>query len=265
MKRSTAVLWTSFLFMALHILPLPSFAAAGLVLGVAALATRSVVVPVVIHFVNNAAALALVNLAGLETLGDPVWIPAEILVPAVAIFAFSMGYYGRRLLRAREEGRASPWTGSDADPGDERGILPPTNPSFSEELQSVPKGRRRLGFLVIGAAVVVGSTVLIALFASSLYLTNPQAMQATWIEALSQETQSHLDPEAMDRSEELDDAFAALSAANEGGSLGWRELFRVARAYAAASADGTIDARDVDAMLEALRQAVSGATSPRRL
>jgi len=98
MRRASAVLWTSFLFMALHILPLPSFAAAGLVLGVTALATRSIVVPVVIHFLNNVAALALVNLAGIETLGDPVWIPPEILVPAVAIFVLSMTYFARRLL-----------------------------------------------------------------------------------------------------------------------------------------------------------------------
>jgi membrane protease YdiL (CAAX protease family) len=98
MRRASAVLLTSFLFMALHILPLPSFLAAGLVLGVTALATGSIVVPVVIHFLNNASALALLNLAGLETLGDPVWIPPGILVPAVAIFVLSLGYYARRLV-----------------------------------------------------------------------------------------------------------------------------------------------------------------------
>ena len=98
MRRASAVLWTSFLFMALHILPLPSFAAAGLVLGLTALATRSIVVPVVIHFLNNASAMALVNLAGLETLGDPVWIPPGILIPAVAIFVLCLSYYARRLL-----------------------------------------------------------------------------------------------------------------------------------------------------------------------
>jgi membrane protease YdiL (CAAX protease family) len=98
MRGVNAVVLTSFLFMALHILPLPSFAAAGLVLGLTALATRSIVVPVVIHFLNNVAALALVNLAGLETLGDPVWIPPEILFPAVAIFVLCLIYYARRLL-----------------------------------------------------------------------------------------------------------------------------------------------------------------------
>jgi membrane protease YdiL (CAAX protease family) len=267
MKRSTAVIWTSFLFMALHILPLPSFAAAGLVLGVTALATRSVVVPVVIHFINNAAALALVNLAGLETLGDPVWIPPSILLPAVAIFVLCMTYYARRLVRVTEEG---PGTSFPERPGpapeDDRPVLlPRAGPTFAEELQSVPRGRRRLGFLVIAAAIVVGTTVLLALFASSLYMSNPQGVQATFIEALSQETQSRLDPDAMDRSEELHATFAELTAANETGSLGWRQLFRVARAYATASADGSIDSRDVDAILEAVREAVKGATSPRRL
>ncbi len=98
MRRAGTVFWTSFLFMALHFLPLPSFIAAGVVLGVTALATRSIVVPMVIHFLNNASALALVNLAGLETLGDPVWIPPEILVPAVVIFVLCLSYYARRLL-----------------------------------------------------------------------------------------------------------------------------------------------------------------------
>jgi membrane protease YdiL (CAAX protease family) len=97
-RPAIAVIVTSVLFSVLHILPLPSFTAAGLVLGLTALSTRSIVVPVVIHFLNNVAALTLVNLAGLETLGDPVWIPPEILLPAVAIFGLCLIYYARRLL-----------------------------------------------------------------------------------------------------------------------------------------------------------------------
>jgi len=97
-RPAIAVILTSILFTGLHLLPLPSFAAAGLVLGLTALATRSIAVPVVIHFLNNVSALALVNLAGLETLADPVWIPAVILLPAVAIFVLSVIYYARRLL-----------------------------------------------------------------------------------------------------------------------------------------------------------------------
>jgi membrane protease YdiL (CAAX protease family) len=97
MRPARAIALTAFLFMALHILPLPSFVAAGLVLGLAALATGSVVVPALVHFINNAAALTLVNVAGVESLGDPVWIPPSILLPAIAIFALSLAYYLRRL------------------------------------------------------------------------------------------------------------------------------------------------------------------------
>jgi membrane protease YdiL (CAAX protease family) len=95
--RVPAIVATSVLFMLLHILPLPSFLAAGLVLGISAMASRSIVVPVVIHFLNNTAALVLVNLAGLETLTDPVWIPAKILVPAIVVFVLSIAHYWRRL------------------------------------------------------------------------------------------------------------------------------------------------------------------------
>jgi hypothetical protein len=96
-------------------------------------------------------------------------------------------------------------------------------------------------------------------------MSNPQGVQATFLSALSQETLSRLDPDAMARSEELETAFDALSAANDAGGLGWRQLFRVARVYASTSADGTIDSGDVDILLEALREAVRGAISPRRL
>jgi len=96
-RPGVAVLLTSILFTVLHLLPLPSFAAAGLVLGLTALATRSIIVPVVIHFLNNVSALALVNFWGLETLADPVWVPPVILLPAVAIFVLCLIFYARRL------------------------------------------------------------------------------------------------------------------------------------------------------------------------
>ncbi len=98
MSRSSAILFTALLFTALHGLPLPSIALAGVILGFTALATRSIVVPILIHFINNLYVLALVNLARLDTLGDPVWIPPEILVPAIAIFVLTTAYFGRHLL-----------------------------------------------------------------------------------------------------------------------------------------------------------------------
>ena len=137
-------------------------------------------------------------------------------------------------------------------------------PSFSQELESVPRSRRRLGWLVVAAAILLGTTVLFLLFFSSLYMTNPAAMQATFIETLSRETESRLDPDAMDRAEELDDAFRALSAANDAGNLGWRQLLGVMRAYAETSVDRTIDSEEVDTLIESIREAVMGAASPRR-
>ena len=137
-------------------------------------------------------------------------------------------------------------------------------PSFSQELESVSPSRRRLGWIVVAAAILLGTTVLLLLFFSSLYMTNPPAMQATFIETLSRETSSRLDPDAMDRAEELDGAFRTLSAANDGGNLGWRQLFGVMRAYAETSVDGTIDSEEVDVLIGSIREAVTGATSPRR-
>ena len=129
----------------------------------------------------------------------------------------------------------------------------------------MPPGRRRLGWLVLAGAVLLGTSVLLLLFFSSLYLSNPPAMQATFIETLSREASRRLDPDAIERAEELDGAFLALSAANDAGSLGWRELWAVMRAYAEASADGSIDSEDVDALIQSIREAVIGATAPRRL
>jgi len=143
------------------------------------------------------------------------------------------------------------------------GFLQPA-PSYSEELEAVPRSRRRLGCLVLAAAILVGTSVLLLLFFSSLYMSNPQAMQATFIEALSRETSARLDPEAMDRAQELDDAFRALGIANDASNLGWRELWVVMRAYAETSADGSIDSEDAGALVESIRAAVMGATAPRR-
>jgi len=136
--------------------------------------------------------------------------------------------------------------------------------SFSRELESVAKSRRRLGWLVVAAAILMGTSVLLLIFFYSLYMTDPPAMQATFIETLSRETSSRLDPDSLDRAEELGVAFRALSAANEAGNLGWRQLVRVMRAYAEISVDGTIDSDEVDALIESIGEAVITAASPRR-
>jgi hypothetical protein len=137
-------------------------------------------------------------------------------------------------------------------------------PSFARELESVPLGRRRLGFVVIAIAVLVGSTVLFLLFLSSIYLSNPAAMHRTLLETLSREIAAKLDPAASDREEEIADAFRALEIANDSGSLGLRQLFAVTQSYVETSADGTIDSREVDLLLESIRAAVMESTAPRR-
>ncbi|HJS73664.1 MAG TPA: hypothetical protein VJ921_05210 [Vicinamibacteria bacterium] len=138
-------------------------------------------------------------------------------------------------------------------------------PSFARELDSVPPGRRRLGFLVIAIAVLVGASVLFLLFLSSIYFSDPPAMHRTLLDTLSREIASKLDPAAADREEEIADAFRALASANDSGNLGLRELFAVTRSYVETSADGVIDPEEVDILIESIRSAVMEATAPRRL
>jgi membrane protease YdiL (CAAX protease family) len=261
MSRTSAILWTSFLFMVLHILPLPTFAAAGIVLGVAALATRSIVIPIFIHFINNIAAMALVNLAGLETLGDPLWIPPTILLPATAIFILTMGFYLRRL--ALTPAPAPP--PQPREPESEPLVLPHEPRTLRQELATVSEPKRRLGWLVVVAAVLIGTSVLLGLFVYSNYLLNPRGFHAAIIEALDQEATRQLAPEASDRAPDLEAGFKALTELNEAGNLEWSELFRVLVAYADASADGTIDSADVDSVLAVIHDVVEAAAKPRSL
>ena len=137
-------------------------------------------------------------------------------------------------------------------------------PTLSRELESVPPGRRRLGFLVIAVAVVVGTSVLFALFLSSIYMSDPPAMHRTLLDTMSREIAARLGPDAAEREEEIAAAFRELAAANDSGSLGFRELFGITRVYVETSADGTIDAEDVDALIETIRDAVMETTTPRR-
>jgi membrane protease YdiL (CAAX protease family) len=266
MSRTAAVIWTSFFFMALHVLPLPSFAAAGLVLGFVAVATGSIVVPILIHFINNAAALALVNWTDLETLGDPVWIPAQILVPASLIFVLTMAFFARRALATlplaeeREAARVHPPEARDEG---WRDVF--RAPPLSEELASVPKEKRRLGWLVVGAGVLLGVSVLLGLSVYSLYLTQSQAVHEAIIDALHQTCRDRLAPEAFDRSSELETAFESLAAVNDTGSLSFSSLFDIFSLTASISADGSVETEEVDVLVERIRETVRAASVPRRL
>ncbi len=125
-------------------------------------------------------------------------------------------------------------------------------------------GRRRLGYLVIAGAILLGTSVLLLFFFSSLYMSNPQAAEAAILEALSRSISGQLDPDAMDRAEEIGDAFRMLSTASQASALGWRELWALTRVTAETSADGTIDSTDVDTLIAALRAAATRGTAPRR-
>lgn len=263
-SRSAAVLWTALMFMVMHVLPLPSFAAAGAVLGIVALSTRSIVVPIIVHFLNNVAALALLNLAGLETLAEPVWIPPTILLPAIAIFVITMGYYSKRLLEevvaARDTARppAPP-------PREEPSFRPRRWPSLGEELASVPPHRRRLGWIVVVFAVAIGASVLGGGFAWSIYLVFPKDVHASFLEALEQESERHIAPDAQGRVQELEAAFDTLEAVNAAGSLTGGDVWEVTLAYARATTDGVIDAAELDALVAEIQRIVRDRTRPRRL
>jgi membrane protease YdiL (CAAX protease family) len=280
MNRSSAIFVTALLFTALHVLPLPSIAAAGVVLGFTALATRSIVVPILIHFVNNLYVLALVNLAHLETLGDPVWIPPEILLPAVAIFVLTMAYYGRHLASppAPASTASSIVTRGDGSEREmergewgERGAdstNAPTlrrHPTLSEELATIPGPRRRLGWAVVVLAILLGSSVLLGLFFWIAYRARPESIQKPFIQAMSQDALERLAPEARGREGDISSSFRALEAVSDSGRLDESHLWDVLRVYAESVADGSVDSAEAEILVTAIRRAVAGATSPRRL
>lgn len=260
MSKTAAILWMSFLFMLIHFVPLPAIAAAGVLLGFLALATRSILIPMVVHFTNNFAGLLLVNLAGMDTLGEPLWIPPTILLPAIAIFALTTSYYLRKLPAE------APKPERDVGPERPRPLsLPASSKSLSEELQSVPRKRRRLGWLVVIASVLLGVSVLSLLFGASVYRMYPQQIHEGFIEGLRQESERRLVPAASENRQAVMGAFDALSAANEAGHLGWRDIATVIVAYSELTADGSLDETDADALIEKIRDVVIDATRPRRL
>ena len=129
----------------------------------------------------------------------------------------------------------------------------------------MPRKRRRLGWLVVIASVLLGVTVLSGLFAASVYTMYPQQTHESVIQGLRQESERRLAPSASERASRLMAAFDALSAVNETGNLDWRDLLKVLSVYSELSADGSIDASEADALVEAIRGVVVSATRPRRL
>lgn len=257
LQRPAAIVLAAGLFMLLHVQFLPVLAA-GIVLGFVALATKSIVIPMFVHFTNNVIQLLLFNLAELETLGDPVWIPPTILLPALAMFALSWGYYLRRL-------DPKPETPADAarEPERERLTILHHPTSIAEELSAVPERRRRLGWLVVAMAVGTGVLVLVGLFGWSVHYIYPERVHARGIGLLERRVTATLEPGASDKAARIASAFRALEALNESGQLELRDLATVLESYRELSADGGLDAQDADTLVETIRAMVMDRTRPR--
>ena len=252
--RWGAVLVSALLFTVMHGLLLPNYVVAGVVLALAAMATRSILVPISIHLVHNVAALLLFNLTEIETLGDPVWIPAGILVPAAAILVIGIGIYLRELSgdasKDKEEVESDP--AADAPPETWLPHPPPGTLSVAEDLREVRPASRRLGFVFVALSLVSGVLIAVSLFAYLGYLTNPAPQRARVIQTLRQLAHESLAEPAMPRRDEIDAAFETLSELNREGRVGFGHLWRTVRVMAAATADGEFGDRDVEALLSAV-------------
>ena len=245
--RLGAILLSALLFTAMHGLLLPNYFVAGVVLGLAASATGSILVPISIHLFHNVAALLLFNLAEIETLGDPLWTPAGILVPALGILAIGAVVYLRGIAddiraTAGAEAREAPVDTSLPTP-------PPGVLSLARDLSGVPPGRRRLGFAVLGVSMVAGLLIAAGLFGYLGYLTNPGPQRSAAIQSLRRISHEALTPAAAARGAEIDAAFETLEELNREGLVGFRHIWRAARVVAAATADGEFGDRDVERLL----------------
>ncbi len=248
--RGGAIVVSALLFTVMHGLLLPNYFVAGLVLGLAAMATRSILVPISIHLFHNIAALLLFNLTDIETLGDPLWIPSGILVPAAGILAIGVFVYLRDLREA--SGTKPADSVPDAPPEPWIPSPPPGALSIREDLREVPPSSRRLGFVFIALSMIAGLFIAVGLFVYLGYLTNPGPQRAAAIESLRQIAHESLAEEAAAREAEIDAAFETLTELNREGRVGFRHIWRAARVVAVATADGEFGNRDVESLLMAV-------------
>lgn len=249
MGSGAAILLSALMFTVMHGLLLPNYFVAGAVLGFVALTTRSILVPISIHFFHNLTALLLFNLADLETLGDPVWIPAGILAPAVLIFAISMWIYGRDA--ARKQRGKRPSSAGAAGPANETWLPPPPPGTLAvgRELRSVPAGKRRLGLAVLAGSLVLGLAITASLFVLLGYLANPGSHRAAAIETMRRISMESLAESAGPRGAEVEAAFASLDELNREGRVGLGGIWRAARVVTSAARDGDFGEGDVDRLL----------------
>lgn len=252
--RSTAILSTSLLFAAMHLIwqVLPSYVLAGIVLGITALASGSILIPIVIHLVFNTSALLLLNVAQIETLGRPVWTPAGILIPALVLFGLTLGHFLRKMSQVPEE---------RTDTADHRFFLP-EGPSRDESLSSIPLERRRLGCLAVGCAVAAGTFVILTLFTFSIYQMYSRQLNASWLRLMEEEVLASAPPTERPRVER---GFEALSSINEAGNLTLSQIVRLNWLYIDASADGAISPNEMEALLDEIQSILRESSPVKRL
>ena len=245
--RAGAILITSSLFAVMHVMPqgLASYTLAGVVLGITAIATDSILIPILIHAVNNASAIMLLNLSGLESLGQPVWIPPGILIPAVLIFTLTLTYY---LRRAKETDAPDP-------------PRPSPEPLWLTAHEEQPLERRNLGWLAVGCAVIGGAIVVLGLFSFPL-LYAPQVrhqpileMKETLLEAAGH------GPLSARITAELD----ALLEFNDTEQLSVSEFLQLMWIYSEARSDGVVTEEEIETVLLKVRLILKENALVRRL
>ena len=245
--RAGAILLTSFLFAVMHVMPqgLASYMLAGVVLGITAIATDSILIPILIHAVNNASAIMLLNMSELESLGQPVWIPPGILIPAVLIFTLTLTHY---LRRAKETDAPDP-------------PRPSPEPLWSTAHEEQPIARRNLGWLAVGCAVIGGAVVVLGLFSFSL-LYAPQLrhqpileMKETLLEAAGH------GPLSARITAELD----ALLEFNDSEQLSVSEFLQLMWIYSEVRSDGVVTEEEIETVLLEVRLILKENAPVRRL
>ena len=268
MSRRTATVFTAALFAVLHIIPLPSIFLGGMILAVCALGSRSILVPILIHFLNNASALFLFNIGNVTTLAEPLWSPPGILIPAILIFGLTFSYYIRRFPTHEEsdganikslQGRAAPIYATRT-----------SEPTLRDELQEIPVGRKRLGWLIVACSTLVGFFIFVLLWIWMGLMAYGQAdlrsnIQAAGISYLKESSEQLLSESASARASEIQDAFDALSLVNEARGLDFERLLQLVQTFLEFSADGTIDPSEVDRLIGEIRLIVNRGAAPRTL
>ena len=247
--RGMAILLSALMFTVMHGLMLPNYFVAGAVLGYVALTTRSILVPISIHFFHNLTALLLFNLADLETLGDPIWIPAGILVPAGAILGISLWIYGRDATGKKRRQPAA--SAAPVGAGSETWLPPPPPGTLAvgPELRTVPPRKRRLGLMILAGGLLGGLGITTGLFVLLGYLANPGPHRAAAIETMRRISMESLAESAGARGAEVEAAFESLTELNREGRVGLGGIWQAARVVTEAARDGDFGDGDVDRLL----------------